>query len=407
MCNAALRKRHCYNRPPKEPIRTILTRSMTPESMTLYVRSSRHREYERCVMARKSQSYKAKSARESKRYVCFFGITALQLLANADETVKSAKPGRVPPFFPKAKDRDRIMNDLVLHIGQGCASYPLHILVGRHTGSERDRNWCSHLITDALPDKSIVSLTEDIQCVNVGLAFLQEAARRSLVKTIILGFELCGTYRNELIEGDTVYQTKPLTDVINLRRMVERCSNLAGSQTAKEALRYVRDGSASPAETSAAMLFGLPCRLGGYGLGMPDMNVRKSCGNTAKRLTDRTHLICDLYWKEGGIDLEYQSRDFHSGELNRIRDSRRANALKSMGINYVSITNDELMNMAAVDAVASTIAAFMGKRIRTRYKDYVERKRALRNALGLPVERLTLYPWGEDHDATEHTDSFK
>ena len=94
---------------------------------------------------------------------------------------------------------------------------------------------------------------------------------------------------------------------------------------------------------------------------------------------------CDLCWPEARLDVEYQSRENHEGELSRIRDSRRANALAAMGWTVLGVTNDELNSLAATDAVAEAIRRHLGKRLRTNVSDWHARKLRLRRRLGLPV----------------------
>ena len=82
------------------------------------------------------------------------------------------------------------------------------------------------------------------------------------------------------------------------------------------------------------------------------MNYEVKANPAARALTGKSCFRCDLCWPEAKLDVEYQSRESHSGEKKRIEDSRRANALASMGWTVVSVTNDELDSLAATDAIA-------------------------------------------------------
>lgn len=148
---------------------------------------------------------------------------------------------------------------------------------------------------------------------------------------------------------------------------------------------YLADGSASPRETKQALVLGLPHRHGGYGLGVPRMNYLVKASPAARALTGKSCFRCDLCWPGAKLDVEYQSRWAHEGEAKRLEDSRRANALASMGWTVVSITNDELDSLVATDAIADTIRRHMGKRSQVRVVDYHARKLKLRRQLGLPV----------------------
>ena len=229
---------------------------------------------------------------------------------------------------------------------------------------------------------------ESILLSSPSLAFIQEASLRSFVDTLVLGFELCGTYQQKTLATSTVYGTQPLTSVRKIRGFLERNSRLFGAQRTRAAASYLVDGSASPRETQAALLLGLPAFYGGYGLGMPSMNYEISCTPQATAISGRRTLRCDLFWPEASIAVEYQSREFHSGDLCRIRDSRRTNALQAMGIAVVGLTNNELESVEATDVIVETVRKAQGVRFRTAVGNYHARKLRLRRQLGLP-----LYPY--------------
>ncbi|GKG85370.1 hypothetical protein CE91St35_07520 [Eggerthella lenta] len=115
------------------------------------------------------------------------------------------------------------------------------------------------------------------------------------------------------------------------------------------------------------------------------MNYEVKANPAARALTGKSCFRCDLCWPEAKLDVEYQSRESHSGEKKRIEDSRRANALASMGWTVVSVTNDELDSLAATDAIADRIRKHLGKRSQVREANYHSRKLKLRRQLGLPV----------------------
>lgn len=114
------------------------------------------------------------------------------------------------------------------------------------------------------------------------------------------------------------------------------------------------------------------------------MNYEVIASPAARAISGKKSFRCDLCWPEARLDVEYQSRENHEGELSRIRDSRRANALAAMGWTVLGVTNDELNSLAATDAVAEAIRRHLGKRLRTNVSDWHARKLRLRRRLGLP-----------------------
>ncbi len=120
-------------------------------------------------------------------------------------------------------------------------------------------------------------------------------------------------------------------------------------------------------------------------MGIPQMNYEVKATAAARAISGKGSFRCDLCWPEAKLDVEYQSREMHEGEASRIMDSRRVNALMTMGWTVVGITNDELDSLGATDAIAQTIRRRLGKRVQVRVSDYHARKLRLRRQLGLPV----------------------
>ncbi|WP_417341431.1 hypothetical protein [Gordonibacter urolithinfaciens] len=160
---------------------------------------------------------------------------------------------------------------------------------------------------------------------------------------------------------------------------------MGGARKVQRILPYLADGSASARESKLALILGLPLSRGGYGLGIPLMNYEVSANSAARAISGRRSFRCDLCWPEAKLDVEYQSREHHEGEVSRLRDSRRANALVAMGWIVIGVTNDELDSMLATDTIAASIRKRLGKRLQMSFPDHHARKLRLRRELGLPV----------------------
>lgn len=206
-----------------------------------------------------------------------------------------------------------------------------------------------------------------------------------MIALLELGYELCGSYQTRRTGTSSAYQVEPLSSIHALADFATRNPSLRGATKAAKTLRYLADNSASPRETKKAILLGLPMMYGGYGLGIPRMNYEVKANPAARALTGKSCFRCDLCWPEAKLDVEYQSRESHSGEEKRIEDSRRTNALASMGWTVVSVTNDELDSLVATDAIADRIRKHLGKRSQVRVANHHSRKLKLRRQLGLPI----------------------
>lgn len=319
---------------------------------------------------------------------CLGYLSALQVHAFCRRRGIALATTRHRHFPSKAASRDQA-NDLTIRT---CDPYlpagipmPLHCVSSSASTPRSAEFRKPHLCRLPLSGNALQRWNESILLSSPSLAFIQEASLRSFVDTLVLGFELCGTYQQQTLATSTVYGTQPLTSVRKIRGFLERNSRLFGAQRARAAASYLVDGSASPRETQAALLLGLPAFYGGYGLGMPSMNYEISCTPQATAISGRRTLRCDLFWPEASIAVEYQSREFHSGDLCRIRDSRRTNALQAMGIAVVGLTNNELESVEATDVIVETVRKAQGVRFRTAVGNYHARKLRLRRQLGLPL----------------------
>ncbi len=124
---------------------------------------------------------------------------------------------------------------------------------------------------------------------------------------------------------------------------------------------------------------------GGYALGIPRMNYRIRASMAAQTVTGKQFFRGDMVWPDAKLILEYQSFEDHANEASRLKDSRRENALQSMGWTVVAITNDELDSMASTDVVAETLRKKLGAHKRPAVPHYHARKLKLRRLLGLRI----------------------
>lgn len=216
-------------------------------------------------------------------------------------------------------------------------------------------------------------LLDDIKVATPPLAFLQLASSLSLIELICLGFELCGSYSlNEV--GGGFFARDPLTDAGSLLSVAGQVSSMRGIANARMAARYVLDGSASPAETVVACLLTLPLRIGGLGQSGASLNHRID-------FADGSFCICDMYWPEGRIAVEYDSDAYHAGPERIARDSRRRARLNEVGIQVISLTNAQVRDADDMKRVAVIIARALGKRVKKDSFEMTPEREELRRSL--------------------------
>lgn len=244
------------------------------------------------------------------------------------------------------------------------APEPLHVLVPR-AGSRGSVDGVSyHAQTTCLPPGSLVRMDESTLIASPELAFTQMA--NSLPPHLLakLGYELCSIY--SMLPSSTALYGKPVppTSTQALNAYLTRAKGLPGTAAALKALRYVADVSGSPMETALALRFCLPSRLGGYGLPLPKMNYRVNPQHNRKLSTGKRYYLCDLFWPEARLCVEYDSDSEHTGPERIASDARRRNDLTDLGITVIVATKQQVTSTRGFDVLAQQVAKALGRRIR-------------------------------------------
>lgn len=254
---------------------------------------------------------------------------------------------------------------------------PLHVLVSNDAARRSSREAVSHVQGGALPPGSVLDSCNGFCVCSPELTFVQMATVFSLARLIELGFELCGTY--DAADGD-VRECMPLASVDKLASYVASLGRVHGKRKAARALRYVADGSASPRETTLTMLLCLPYALGGYGIEMPLLNRRIDLTRRARRIAGRNYLVCDLFWPDAMLDVEYDGGQ-HADPEHMSKDSMRRDALLSMGITVVTVTKWQLDDGGSFNGIAHMVAQRLGKQLRYKDPEFTRASLALRSEL--------------------------
>ncbi len=261
---------------------------------------------------------------------------------------------------------------------------PLHYLISKVSRQHTTHIAHPHTCTISIPGTSLCYVADGILVATPPLAFIQECMRRDFIDRLRLGWEICGSYQSGLCGLPKKYEISPLVSSDELRSYASRNSGIKGSRKSLQSLQYVADESASPRETQLGLTLGLPTRYGGGGLGRARMNFEVVTTPAARVICGKSTLRLDLSWPGRKYDIEYQSEENH-GDGMRVSDSRRENALKSMGYSVLSITRDEFNSFATTMAFTETLRKRFGKRNPTKFDDYHARKVKLRCQLGLPI----------------------
>ena len=101
--------------------------------------------------------------------------------------------------------------------------------------------------------------------------------------------------------------------------------------------------------------------LGGYGFSFPALNKRITLTKSARKHFSKDYYVCDMYWPDEKVAVEYDSDQHHTGSDRIASDSKRRNALATSGVRVISVTKQQLMNSSELESAARTIASHIHK----------------------------------------------
>lgn len=259
-------------------------------------------------------------------------------------------------------------------------SDPLHLLVDDVTKRRAIRGTRCHVDQSGI---GVIPLRQSgLYIIPPEAVFLQEAQSLDDAALMKLGFELCGSYYLTDDSPGFMPRRDPLTRASAIRRFINdpKRDGTRGVKRARKAARYLLDNSASPRETSVALLISLPVAQGGYGHPLPRLNHRVPIPAYARHLFSKRHYVCDLCWPEHGVALEYDSDTYHSGAQRIASDSARRSALALLGIDTISVTNYQITHVDEMDRVARLLGRKLKHPLRINgCASFRDRQRRLRN----------------------------
>lgn len=279
----------------------------------------------------------------------------------------------LPSAGPTIDDRRRVEQLL-----KQCASIPLHIAATKPLhNSTRFR---CHVWSPPVA-RALYRIADDVYVCSPELAFFQSAATLDKIDTVRLGCELCATYSIDRHARGGFFQRNAITTREKLGAVVRENQGANGIKTARWALNHVLDRSASPAETKVALALTLPCKIGGMGLPQPSLNRFIPLNAAEQKALNRSYFLCDLYWEQAKLAIEYDSDAEHSGSERIASDAARRNALLRLGITVITVGNQTFRDRSEFKRVGATVARLLGTRIRPRSEHYDRRQIELRKRL--------------------------
>lgn len=215
---------------------------------------------------------------------------------------------------------------------------PLHLLVPDRNCARGLRSVVTHVWSGAVPPGSFNELWGSNRVSSPEFTFLQMAGRRPLIETIEIGCYLCGGFSIGDEGRGYVGERCPLTNPESMGSFLEAAKGSYGAHPAKRALAYVMPFAASPMEVLLMLAFSLPPELGGWAFPPISANQRIEVDERLRPLIDESYVKGDIFMPSVRGDVEYDSREFHTGKYRLDHTQARRNVLEAMGVKTVSAT---------------------------------------------------------------------
>ena len=263
---------------------------------------------------------------------------------------------------------------------EGTCSPPYRFLVG-DPKLRRKHACCSYQVSTLKPlSHSVRRLDNGLLLVSPELCFVLLGQHLSPIKLIQAGLDLCGVYFIDE-KGLPLKRPNPLTDTARIAKLLRTFSCNYGTTRARNALKWVANGSASPAETLLYISVCLPRRLGGAGFVGGKLNREFRLTKESARALDGKKIRPDLYLPKYHLALEYDSSLHHNNIPQVARDSMRRSALESLGIRTLSVSSPELYADKGFRALDRSLHAASGKRFYPLTPKQEQARRELRREL--------------------------
>ncbi len=304
--------------------------------------------------------------------------TALHALRHLGAEVVSTLPRRsIDSLGARFENPLRAAERYSLYcLSAGMTPAALHLLYprGKHPANTEFAH--AHEASD-LPPFSLIELAEDIYAACPELIFCQLVSWGNTYDAILLAYELCGTYAHPdnmhlPLKTRSAFSTKE-----RLASFISQRSRFRGKATAKIALSYVHERSASPMETAFATLLGLPYKLGGLNFPHFEMNWEITIPKHLRADIGRTKLTVDLCWVDRKVAFEYDSMEHHGTVEQAARDASKRNALMLLNYRVVSFAGGQLRDKGEVMRAVNALAKELGHRINPRSKEHKSKRRQL------------------------------
>lgn len=261
---------------------------------------------------------------------------------------------------------------------QANSKQPIHVMVPDCFAIRSSDHVQLHCVPSNVVVHTFLEIAPNVLVVSPELLFVQFGHQFPLGALIALGYEMCGSY--SLDDGSKLVRA-PLSSLSLLKTFASKAKKIHGIYQAKRALQFVCSKSASVMESEVSALATTSVKWGGYGLPPARLNEPVTLSRRAASLARSTTIVLDAFWPDQMLALEYEGRRAHGDEHQRIRDSRRRDALNADGIEVLTITSPQFASYIEFDSLMDQVRLKLGKRKGSFPIDYLQRQGALRQEM--------------------------
>lgn len=269
--------------------------------------------------------------------------------------------------------------DLLVALGLPA---PLHLLADSPGNRRTSLFAVFHTYREPPLEKDLIEIGPNVFVCSPVLAIAQAASTSSPAELDLLYLEFCGTYLLSPASPTGFVGAKPY---LTKESLFEAFQGESGYPTCKKnkrlsVLESSSPNSNSPAESVCHAMLSLPRAYGGLGVPGIELNKTLLLDSESAAILGTDRIRPDFYIEDAATAGEYKSKAFHSSD-NWANDSRRLDALESMGLHTFTLDAVRAKNLRDLTGLAHTLCDRMGLRYTKPRKSEIEKRASLHKSL--------------------------
>lgn len=235
----------------------------------------------------------------------------------------------------------------------------------------------AHVMSFKLRGKVFCRVGNGLYAASPELCFVQLAQQLSFHELVRAGNVLCGCFFIRPDGTGTLGSRNSLTSKRRIEAFLKRNPGITGAKKARQALRWVVEGAASPPEAFLAMVLGLPFRRGGFQLEGAKVNQRIKPSREARTIAGRETLVPDLLFDDMRLAVEYDSTAEHAAAAQLTRDAQKRLALEADGYKVITVTAGQICRAGEMKHIAKQAYRRRGRRFRPQSAAFLKQQEML------------------------------